>query len=131
MLLRCGARAAAARPAAAARRRLLVPMLTLRLAACLSGGRRGRRYRGPRLPPPALRRVAGGVPEIARCFPERYAELLGDKVRGLEALLGAAAAAPLPTTEVFESPPLGFRMRASFKIWREGAGDDAERHLVM
>ena len=45
-------------------------------SACLSGGRRSRRPKGPRPPPRVLQRVDGGVPEIARCDPERYDELL-------------------------------------------------------
>ncbi len=49
--------------------------------------------------------------------PERYQELLEQKVARVNALLAPFAA---PTPEVFPSPPLGFRMRAEFRVWHEG-----------
>lgn len=66
----------------------------------------------------------GLPPEIARCYPEQYDELLRGKVGRLEALLEDAtpSADNLPPTEVFESERTHFRMRASFKIWREDEG---------
>ncbi|KAH8047806.1 S-adenosylmethionine-dependent tRNA (m5U54) methyltransferase [Aureococcus anophagefferens] len=100
--------------------------LALVRVACLSGGRRSRKPRGPRPPPRVLQRVDGGVPEIARCHPERYESLLAAKVASLEAAVAARRRAP-PAAEVFESERSGFRMRASFQVWREGRWTTATR----
>ena len=107
--------------------------LALVRVACLSGGRRSRKPRGPRPPPRVLQRVDGGVPEIARCHPERYESLLAAKVASLEAAVAAAAGGAPLDAEVFESERSGFRMRASFQVWREGSLDHGNqtRHLVM
>ena len=48
---------------------------------------------------------------------ERYQELLEQKVARVSALLAPFAA---PAPDVFPSPPLGFRMRAEFRVWHEG-----------
>ncbi|KAL1499573.1 hypothetical protein AB1Y20_011774 [Prymnesium parvum] len=81
--------------------------------------------------PRVMQRSATGVPEIAACHPERYSSLLRGKVAHMEALLAASLAAhpgaALPPAQVFESARLHFRMRASFKFWREGEG----LHYVM
>ena len=99
----------------------------LTLAAALSGGRR-RRPKGPRPPPKVLQRPEGGVPEIARCHPERYEELLAVKVEALEAgLRSAVSYAPLPATEVFESKKAGFRMRVAVSPRRASRENRFER----
>jgi tRNA (uracil-5-)-methyltransferase len=70
----------------------------------------------------------GLPPLVARTTPEQYHELLRAKVASLEDKLSeATGGAPLPPMEVFESEHEHFRMRASFKIWREA--DDV--HYVM
>ena len=114
-----------------------------RLPAIVMMGRRGHRARAaqqglaPR-PKRELQRTPGGVPEIARCYPERYEALLSDKVAALREMLAEAARqgessgdAPLPPIEVYESPPSHFRMRANFGVWREGVDPEATRHLIM
>ena len=113
------------------------------LPAIVMMGRRGHRARAARqgLPPRPkreLQRTPGGVPEIAQCHPERYDELLRDKVAALREQLEEAVRqgessgdAPLPAIEVFESPPSHFRMRANFGVWREGVDPEATRHLIM
>jgi len=76
------------------------------------------------------------VPEIARCHPELYEELLAAKVTAMEELVTAAVVGgtpdgtdlpALPEIEVFESERTHFRMRAGFATWRDG--DDF--HYVM
>ena len=72
--------------------------------------------------------VDGLPPEVARVYPEQYESLLAIKLTDLERMLGEATnGAPLPATEVFESEREHFRMRASFKLWREGD----QVHYVM
>lgn len=95
---------------------------------------RARATRAKKRPPRVMVRSEGGVPEVARCYPDRYEEMFGEKVASLEAtvldaLRSGSPAAPgeLPPTETFTSPPQHFRMRASFQLWREG--DDI--HYVM
>ena len=69
----------------------------------------------------------GEIPEVARCYPERYDELLGEKVAAFETLLANSTQActeELPSTEVFTSEPLNFRMRATFNVWRTDEGAD-------
>jgi len=85
-----------------------------------------------------LQRSECGVPEIARCYPERYELLLREKVAALERMLADAASEgavsseeALPPIEVFESPRSHFRMRANFAVWREGVDPDATRHFIM
>ena len=83
-----------------------------------------------------LLRSPGGVPEIARVFPEQYESLLNEKVELLESLLADAVThhdedESLPPIEVFRSPSINFRMRASFQVWRDGVDPDATRHFVM
>ena len=83
-----------------------------------------------------LLRSEGGVPEIARVFPEQYESLLDEKVERLQSLLADAVQhhdddQSLPPIEVFRSPSTHFRMRASFQVWREGVDPDATRHFVM
>ena len=83
-----------------------------------------------------LLRSPGGVPEIARVFPEQYESLLNEKVELLQSLLADAVThhdedEALPPIEVFRSPSLNFRMRASFQVWRDGVDPDATRHFVM
>ena len=89
---------------------------------------RRRRSQPPRAPR-VLQPSPGGVPEIARCYPERYDELLREKVAILEELLAGASdgRGALPPTEVHESARAHFRMRADFTVWREGEG----LHYVM
>lgn len=105
-------------------------------------------------PPVVMQTPDGGVPEVARIYPDRYEELLAVKVERLEGMIRQVivdtpechvdyldnqdepqsidALNFLPPTEVFESPKEGFRMRANFKVWRTG---DAETgygtHYVM
>ena len=100
------------------------------LTTTMARGRR-RRPQAPRAPR-VLQPSPGGVPEIARCYPERYDELLREKVAILEELLASASGpwggrGALPPTEVHESARAHFRMRADFTVWREGEG----LHYVM
>jgi len=83
-----------------------------------------------------MQRCGTGVPEIARCYPEAYEELLADKVTTMQSMVTEAvvngtpadvSAPVLPRVEVFKSERENFRMRANFKIWREGP----ELHYVM
>ncbi|EOD35472.1 hypothetical protein EMIHUDRAFT_98494 [Emiliania huxleyi CCMP1516] len=111
-----------------------------RFASLSMLARRSRR-RGPAAvprPPRVLQRSDSGVPEIAACHPEQYDKLLSSKVASMVQLVTGAVAAgsssasepqttELPAIEVFESARTNFRMRASFQIWREGAG----LHYVM
>jgi tRNA (uracil-5-)-methyltransferase len=98
-----------------------------RAMVSMVSGRRKRRLTGAEggavRTPVALDRTAGGVPAIAQCHPERYDELLAEKVASLEQLLEAATRrrqpAALPRVEVHESARSLFRMRADFSMWRE------------
>ncbi len=54
-------------------------------------------------------------------FPERYDELLNEKVERLQQLM---ADFQPPAVEVFPSAPEHFRMRAEFRIWHEGERSD-------
>jgi tRNA (uracil-5-)-methyltransferase len=56
--------------------------------------------------------------------PAGYAEQLQEKVARLEALLAPFDA---PALDVFESPREHYRMRAEFRLWREGG----QRHYAM
>ena len=86
-------------------------------------------------PQRVLQRSPGGVPEIARCYPEQYDGLLNEKVGLLQSLLADAVMhhddEVLPPIKVFSSPRSNFRMRASFQVWRDGVDPDATRHYVM
>ncbi|KAK7238908.1 hypothetical protein SO694_0002611 [Aureococcus anophagefferens] len=107
--------------------------LALVRVACLSGGRRSRKPRGPRPPPRVLQRVDGGVPEIARCHPSGTSRCSRPRWRPWRPVSRPAAGGAPPAAEVFESERSGFRMRASFQVWREGSLDHGNqtRHLVM
>ena len=83
-----------------------------------------------------LLRSDGGVPEIARVYPDQYDALLNEKVELLHSLLADAVThhdedEALPPIEVFRSPSINFRMRASFQVWRDGVDPDSTRHYVM
>jgi tRNA (uracil-5-)-methyltransferase len=54
---------------------------------------------------------------LSRVDPSRYEALLADKVVRVCDLL---APFEVPDPEVFRSPPLGFRMRAEFRVWHDG-----------
>lgn len=56
--------------------------------------------------------------------PEHYTEQLNAKVARLQTLLAPFDA---PAAEVFESPVEHYRLRAEFRLWREGG----ERHYAM
>ena len=102
----------------------------------LTMGRRSRAARNRVLTPRevvTLQRTPGGVPDVAKCFPEEYDAQLRAKVQQLETQLASAVGAhqtALPPTETFESERSHFRMRASFAMWREGR-DPTTLHYVM
>lgn len=52
-----------------------------------------------------------------QAYPEKYEGLLNDKVIAYEKLMNAF---DTPDVEVFESPREHYRMRAEFKVWRDG-----------
>lgn len=54
---------------------------------------------------------------LSKINPEQYPSLLDEKTRRLEALYESLDA---PAPQVFDSPELGFRMRAEFRIWHQG-----------
>ena len=98
-------------------------------------GRRSRRRRNdpdakPKYPPRILTVPENGeTPDVAMVHPERYHELLATKVANmqqmiLESVTETASSGlddvALPPIEVFESPKVGYRMRANFKMWRTG-----------
>jgi tRNA (uracil-5-)-methyltransferase len=102
----------------------------LQLACSMSRGRR--KPKGPRLPPKVLQRPDNGIPLVAQCYPERYDELLQEKVAKLEAALRSATSyASFPQVEVHESEREHFRMRAAFAVWHVGEEPDCTRHFVM
>ena len=72
-------------------------------------------------------RPPSGVPDVAKVEPERYDELLDQKLGKMRSLLEGVVPDELPPMEVFESARENFRMRASFATWREGQ----EVHYVM
>ena len=73
-------------------------------------------------------RSENGVPEVAQCHPEMYETLLSEKVSTFQSMLAEAAGdTTLRVQDVFGSEKQNFRMRASFKMWRE----DADVHYVM
>ena len=73
-------------------------------------------------------RSENGVPEVAQCHPEMYETLLSEKVSTFQSMLAEAAGdATLRVQDVFGSEKQNFRMRASFKMWRE----DSDVHYVM
>jgi tRNA (uracil-5-)-methyltransferase len=49
--------------------------------------------------------------------PERYEQLLADKVAGVQAQFADFA---LPDIEVFDSPKTHYRLRAEFRVWHDG-----------
>ena len=97
-----------------------------RLATCSSDAVPERTTRATKRPR-TLQQNA--TPDLAKCFPSRYDQLLQEKVDALLARLNAAAGdknAP-PPIEIFESDRTHYRMRATFKLWHE-----ADRvHYVM
>jgi len=71
----------------------------------------------------------GETPDVAMVHPERYHELLTTKVATMQQMVLESIAnttsndlndVSLPPIEVFESPKVGYRMRANFKMWRTG-----------
>ena len=54
---------------------------------------------------------------LSRVEPSRYTELLNEKAQRVKALLSPYSP---PEPEIFVSPPIGFRMRAEFRIWHDG-----------
>ena len=54
---------------------------------------------------------------LSRVDPGNYDALLADKVDKVCKLM---APFDVPEPEVFASPPLGFRMRAEFRVWHDG-----------
>lgn len=58
---------------------------------------------------------------LSRVEPSRYGELLNDKAQRVKALL--APYSP-PEPDIFASPPIGFRMRAEFRVWHDGENLD-------
>ncbi len=54
---------------------------------------------------------------LSRVDPDNYETLLAAKVERVRDLLAPFDA---PAPEVFPSPPLGFRMRAEFRVWHDG-----------
>jgi len=56
---------------------------------------------------------------LSRIDPACYSALLADKVEGFRRAF-AEADIPLPTPQVFASQPLGYRLRAEFRIWHTG-----------
>ena len=73
-------------------------------------------------------RSENGVPEVAQCHPEMYETLLGEKVSTFQSMLAEAAGdTTLSNARQYRWQKQNFRMRASFKMWRE----DADVHYVM
>ena len=114
----------AARPPTNAGLRCLPPLLLARRRSS-----RGNETAPVVRPRRELQRSPDGLPEIARCHPDQYDALLGEKVEALREMLSEAVLDSgddkedeevLPPIEVFESPRSNFRMRANFQIWREG-----------
>ena len=55
---------------------------------------------------------------LEKIDPSTYSDQLAEKQRHIEALFAPFSPPPL---EVYDSPPLHFRMRAEFRIWHEGS----------
>jgi len=56
---------------------------------------------------------------LSRIDPVRYPDLLAAKVEGFSRAF-ADGGIPVPTPQVFASQPLGYRLRAEFRLWHTG-----------
>jgi tRNA (uracil-5-)-methyltransferase len=61
---------------------------------------------------------------LVACFPEKYDDLLGEKVSKFRELLGDLVSNDIKDAmQIFESPRDHYRMRANFTTWRDVKGD--------